>query len=122
MDQSLPASMLLIQFYARFLRYYRAMIIKSKLMCFGRWQLLLVAGVAFCDIALAAAPSTDALINQMHTRYQNAWYDTMIFSQEAKTYNSDGTTKVETWYEQGLLPGRLRIDIGAPADGNAMIM
>src|ERR1700761_7930647 len=84
------------------------------------WPLL--AYFACFDTAFAAAPGADAIIKEMHARYQNAWYDSMIFSQEAKTYNADGTTKVETWYEQGLLPGKLRIDIGAAADGNAMIM
>ena len=98
------------------------MTIKFKVTGLGNWLLLLVACFAFRDMALAAPPDAEAVINQMHTRYQSAWYDTMIFSQKATTYNADGTTKVETWYERGLLPGRLRIDIGAPADGNAMIM
>jgi len=82
----------------------------------------LLACFALMDAAHAAPPGGDSVINQMHARYQNEWYDTMLFNQKNTTYNADGTTKVELWYERGLLPGKLRIDIGDPADGNAMIM
>jgi hypothetical protein len=58
----------------------------------------------------------------MHDRYKTSWYDTLTFTQKSTTYNPDGTTKVETWYEAALLPGKLRIDIGKPSDGNGYIM
>jgi hypothetical protein len=50
----------------------------------------------------------------MHDRYNSIWYDTLTFVQKCTTYNTDGTTRVETWYEAALLPGKLRIDIGHP--------
>jgi len=58
----------------------------------------------------------------MHDRYAKTWYDTLTFTQKSTTYNPDGTTKIETWYEAALLPGKLRIDIGPPADGRAYLL
>ena len=72
--------------------------------------------------AAAQISSTDALIRAMHDRYAKSWYETLTFTQKSTTYNSDGTTKVETWYEAALLPGKLRIDIGPTADGKAYIL
>ncbi len=64
----------------------------------------------------------DAVLRAMHDRYKTSWYDTLTFTQKSTTYNPDGTTKVETWYEAALLPGKLRIDIGPPNDGNGYVM
>ncbi len=46
----------------------------------------------------------------------------MTFTQKSTTYNPDGTTKVETWYEAASLPGKLRIDYGTPSDGNGLVL
>ena len=62
------------------------------------------------------------LIAAMHDRYEKSWYDTVTFTQKSTTYNADGTTKVETWYEAASLPGKLRIDFGPPSDGNGVIL
>ena len=62
------------------------------------------------------------LVEAMHARYEKSWYDTVTFTQKSTTYNSDGTTKVETWYEAASLPGKLRIDFGPPKDGNGVIL
>jgi hypothetical protein len=43
-------------------------------------------------------------------------------SQKSTTFNADGTSKVETWHEALVLPGKLRIDIGTPTDGNGYLM
>jgi outer membrane lipoprotein-sorting protein len=64
----------------------------------------------------------EGVLRAMHLRYKGSWYDTITFTQKSTTYNPDGTTKVETWYEAALLPGRLRIDIGPPADGNGYVL
>jgi hypothetical protein len=64
----------------------------------------------------------EAVLRAMHDRYKTSWYDTLTFTQKSTTYNPDGTTKVETWYEAALLPGKLRIDIGPPTDGNGYVM
>jgi hypothetical protein len=63
----------------------------------------------------------EGVLRAMHDRYQATWYRTLTFTQKSTTYNADGTTKVETWYEAALLPGKLRIDFGAPSDGNGAI-
>ena len=60
----------------------------------------------------------DALLRAMHARYKSSWYQTLTFTQTSTTYKSDGTSTAETWYEAALLPGKLRIDIGPPSNGN----
>jgi hypothetical protein len=64
----------------------------------------------------------EAVLRAMHDRYKTSWYDTLTFTQKSTTYNPDGTTKVETWFEAALLPGKLRIDIGPLGDGNGYVM
>lgn len=66
--------------------------------------------------------SGEALLKAMHDRYTGSWYSTVTFTQKSTTYNPDGTTKVETWYEAAQLPGKLRIDIGTPSDGNGYLL
>ena len=56
------------------------------------------------------------------TAIRSSWYKTVTFTQKSTTYNADGTTKVETWYEAASLPGKLRIDIGKPSEGNGYLM
>lgn len=63
----------------------------------------------------------EALLKAMHDRYAASWYSTVTFTQKSTTYNADGTTKVETWYEAAQLPGKLRIDIGSPSEGNGYL-
>jgi hypothetical protein len=72
--------------------------------------------------ALAAAALGESVAKEMHARYQDAWYATTSFTQKITTYRVDGAPTVETWYEQGMFPGKLRIDIGPPADGHALVM
>src|SRR5271156_5786473 len=62
------------------------------------------------------------VLRAMHDRYKTSWYDTLTFAQKSTTYNPDGTTKVETWYEAASLPGKLRIDYGTPTDGNGLVL
>jgi len=80
---------------------------------------MLISGV----VARGAEVNTgEALVKAMHDRYAGAWYKTVTFVQKSTTYNADGTSKAETWYEAALLPGRLRIDIGSPSDGNGYLL
>jgi outer membrane lipoprotein-sorting protein len=62
------------------------------------------------------------VLRAMHDRYAKSWYETLTFTQKSTTYNPDATTKVETWYEALALPGKLRIDIGTPGDGNGYLL
>jgi len=58
----------------------------------------------------------------MHDRYAGKWYRNLTFSQKVTYWRADGTpSRVETWYEAGLMPGRLRIDLGDPARGNGVV-
>ena len=64
----------------------------------------------------------DALLRAMHDRYQSSWYQTVTFVQKSTTYKPDGTSSAETWYEAASIPGKLRIDIGPPADGKGYVL
>ena len=64
----------------------------------------------------------EALLLAMHDRYRNNWYETLTFTQKSTTHNEDGTDKSEIWHEAMLLPGKLRIDIGPPVEGNGMLV
>jgi len=64
----------------------------------------------------------ESLVRAMHARYEKTWYDTVTFTQKSTTYNPDGTTKVETWYEAASLPGKLRIDFGQVSEGNGALL
>jgi hypothetical protein len=64
----------------------------------------------------------DGLLRAMHERYQASWYKTLTFTQKSTTYKPDGTSSAATWYEAAMLPGKLRIDIGPPAEGNGYVL
>jgi outer membrane lipoprotein-sorting protein len=66
--------------------------------------------------------SGEDVLRAMHDRYAKSWYDTLTFTQKSTTYNPDGTSKVDIWHEALALPGKLRIDIGTPSDGNGYLM
>lgn len=64
----------------------------------------------------------DQLIAAMHDRYATSWYRTITFDQASTFLRPDGTpSRVETWYEAALLPGKLRIDLGDIAKGNGVL-
>ena len=73
-------------------------------------------------VAAQEVRSGEALLAAMHARYKEAWYDTVTFTQKSTTYNPDGTTKVETWFETAMLPGKLRIDFGSPENRNGALL
>lgn len=86
--------------------------------------LLLTVGCmcAFAIVNAREISSGEAVVRGMYDQYKHSWYDTVKFTQKSTTYNPDGTTKVETWYEAALLPGKLRIDFGDPKEGNTAIL
>ena len=70
----------------------------------------------------AQTPADGAeLVRQMHDRYVARWYTTLTFRQSTERRTPADTMVHETWYESMQLPGRLRIDVGAP-DGNPVIL
>jgi hypothetical protein len=62
------------------------------------------------------------VLRVMHDRYAKTWYETLTFTQKSTTYNADGTSKAEIWHEALSAPGKLRIDMGTPADNNGYLM
>ncbi len=62
-----------------------------------------------------------ALVTRMHDRYAGRWYRSVTFTQTTTQHLPDGSERVSTWHEALRAPGVLRIDIGAPADGNVVI-
>jgi hypothetical protein len=81
-----------------------------------------LACLALAGLARAAEDGGAGVVARMHDRYQGDWFSTVRFAQKTTTFDSDGKPTVQDWYERIALPGKLRIDIGAPADGNAMIL
>jgi hypothetical protein len=66
--------------------------------------------------------SAEDLITGMYNRYAGKWYRNLTFVQKSTFLRPDSTPlRVETWYEAGVLPGRLRIDLGEPARGNGVL-
>lgn len=69
-----------------------------------------------------AIVSADQLVAAMHDRYAGKWYRTLTFVQKSTYLRPDGTpSRVETWYEAGAIPGKLRIDLGELSKGNGVL-
>jgi len=72
--------------------------------------------------SIAQTPPDGAeLVRLMHDRYVAKWYTTLSFTQATLRRTAADTMVHETWYESMKLPGRLRIDVGAP-DGDPIIL
>ena len=56
----------------------------------------------------------------MHDRYASTWYRNLTFVQKTTVTLSSGTQVVQTWYESGQLPGRLRIDTDLASKGGVL--
>jgi hypothetical protein len=94
-----------------------------KQMKLARLIIMSALSLTLCTLAAARQPRDgEALIRAMHDRYQSSWYKTVTFTQKSTTFNGDGSTKVETWFEAASLPGKLRIDIGIPSENNGYLM
>jgi outer membrane lipoprotein-sorting protein len=78
-----------------------------------------VCGALFrTPVAAQSAPATgDAVIQAMHDRYAKTWYHTLTFTQKTTRRTPADTMAIETWKEEAMLPGRLRINIQR-ASGN----
>ncbi|MBZ5538753.1 MAG: hypothetical protein LAO31_22635 [Acidobacteriia bacterium] len=73
-------------------------------------------------VAAQEIRSGEALLAAMYARYKGSWYDTVTFTQKSTTYNPDGTTKIETWYEAAMLPGKLLINFGPLENRNGVLL
>jgi outer membrane lipoprotein-sorting protein len=91
-------------------------------MKFTRLLLSLTSLFSFTLVHAQDLRTGEDVLRAMHDRYAKSWYQTLTFTQKSTTYNPDGTTKVETWYEALSLPAKLRIDIGPPTNGDGYLM
>jgi hypothetical protein len=92
---------------------------------FAMKSLLLLPALIMATLSVASAQPVqngDDLLHAMRDRYKSSWYQTVTFVQKSTTYKPDGTSSAETWYEAASLPGKLRIDIGTPKDGNGYVL
>ena len=66
-----------------------------------------------------------AVLEAMQAAYAGHWFTTLTFVQKTQKQTPDGKKTVETWYESlrhtEAAGTQLRIDIGAPSDGNRVI-
>src|SRR5208282_601899 len=100
-------------------RWYTA---GRKQMKLSRMLVMSTSCLILCTLAAAQQPRDgESVIRAMHDRYQTSWYKTVTFTQKSTTFNADGKTKVETWFEAASLPGKLRIDIGNPSVKNGEV-
>lgn len=68
-------------------------------------------------VAITSGPS---LIQAMHDRYAATWYHTLTFTQKTTLGLPSGGEILQTWYEAGQLPGRLRIDTDLASKSGAL--
>ncbi|MEE9207725.1 MAG: hypothetical protein V3U67_05010 [Gemmatimonadota bacterium] len=82
----------------------------------------LLAAVAFLGQIAEPIQDGESLIRAMHERYEHSWYETLTFEQQASFFRPDGSVKrVQTWSEYMVVPGKLRIEVGARESGNGII-
>src|SRR5579864_8146361 len=63
-------------------------------------------------LGFPTAPTTgEGVIRAMHDRYAKSWYHSLTFSQKTTLRTPADTMVVETWNEEALFPGRLRVEI-----------
>lgn len=73
-------------------------------------------------VPLSSITSADQLLTAMRERYEGKWYRNLTFIQKSTYLRPDGSVnRVETWYEAGAVPGRLRIDLDVPSKGNGAL-
>jgi hypothetical protein len=65
--------------------------------------------------------SGEAVVRAMHDRYVGKWYRTITFTQKTTVTLASGSEIVQTWYEAGLLPGRLRIDFDLKSKSGSLV-
>lgn len=69
----------------------------------------------------AQISNTNELIAAMQKKYGKSWYKTATFVQETTNFQTDGTSKVEIWYEAMSIPGSLRIDFTPTTDNSGIL-
>ncbi|MEO7086016.1 MAG: hypothetical protein ABI442_06780 [Gemmatimonadaceae bacterium] len=68
-------------------------------------------------VAITSGP---ALLRAIHDRYASTWYHTLTFTQKTTLSLASGGEMVQTWYEAGEIPGKLRIDTDLGSKGGVL--
>ncbi len=66
--------------------------------------------------APAIANGTE-VVHAMHDAYAGKWYRNLTFQQQTTRWSATGAKFVQTWYEAGSIPGKLRIDFDTTGGG-----
>ncbi len=66
--------------------------------------------------------SGDAIIRAMHDKYAKTWYHTLTFTQKTTRRTPKDSMVIETWNEEAMLPGHLRIEIHSAKPVTAMFV
>ncbi len=73
----------------------------------------------------AARPASyangEAVVEAMWKQWEHKWYPTITFVQKTSRLDRSGNWNVQTWYEAGKFPGRLRIDFEPLRAGNGVL-
>ena len=86
-----------------------------------RWASLLSAVAVASALHPLTVPTGTQIVQSMHDKYAGKWFKTLTFVQKTTRQTPDGKDTVQTWYESASLPGRLRIDVGNPSEGNGVL-
>ena len=94
-------------------------------MSFPRFLAPMLAALALAAPAAAQVDPRitdgESLVRAMHARYADTWYQTLSFTQTTTRVLPNDSVSVEEWREWAAIPGRLRIDMGPPAEGRSVI-
>ncbi|HEU0300119.1 MAG TPA: hypothetical protein VFR37_11705 [Longimicrobium sp.] len=86
--------------------------------------IMTVLGLGACAAAGRTGPDitgAESLVRAMHDRYAGRWYRTLTFTQATTRVLPGDSVHTEEWREWAAIPGRLRIDMGAPEEGRTAI-
>jgi hypothetical protein len=98
----------------------RAIILTALILSASCGRSVQVGGAAAVRTDRITSP--DQLVAAMHSAYSGRWYRNLTFVQKTTYLRPDGSTsRVETWYEAGVMPGKLRIDLGDISRGNGVL-
>jgi outer membrane lipoprotein-sorting protein len=86
-----------------------------------RWASLLSAVAIASAWRPLSVPTATEIVQSMHDKYAGKWFKTLTFVQKTTRQTKAGKDTVQTWYESASLPGRLRIDVGKPSEGNGVL-
>ncbi|MDA0378582.1 MAG: hypothetical protein O3C45_00865 [Bacteroidetes bacterium] len=83
--------------------------------------LLLTLSLSACSGKPSGPKDGRDVITAMQERYADSWYETLTFVQTTIQFRPGAAPDTTLWWEGIRIPGELRIDIGGPDTGDAMV-